>query len=75
MHTHKHTTHTHTQYGSGLTHNNLVTGEGNGAEVTDVVKKVLDERLTRQHQLKEQVNTYMYMYMYHRHIHASCISM
>lgn len=43
------------QYGSGLTHNNQLTGESSGGEVTEVVKKVLDERMTRQHQIREQV--------------------
>ena len=43
------------QYGSGLTHDNQLTGEGDGSEVTEVVKKALDERITRQHQIREQV--------------------
>ena len=43
------------QYGSGLTYDNQLTGEGDGSEVTEVVKKALDERITRQHQIREQV--------------------
>ena len=44
------------QHGSGLTHNNQLTDESDSSEVTEVIKKVLDERMTRQHQIREQVS-------------------
>ena len=44
------------QQGSGLTHNNQLTDESDSSEVTEVIKKVLDERMTRQHQIREQVS-------------------
>ena len=52
------------QYGSGLTHNNQLTGVDDGSQVTEVVKKALDERMTRQHQIREQVRIPSSMYTY-----------
>ena len=52
------------QHGSGLTHNNQLTDESDSSEVTEVIKKVLDERMTRQHQIREQVS--------HLYIHVQC---